>query len=234
MVNIILWLISIVVGFAVIMTAFRLFGKTGLYIASVISMILVNIQVLKTVELFGMVTTLGNIMYGTTFLVTDILGEVYDRKKARIAVWTGFFALAVTVITMTLSIKFVPHETDFIQQSLINIFGIMPRIALASVTAYFCSQMHDVWAYSKWKEKYSKPSQIWIRNNASTIVSQFIDNTIFTLIAFLGVFPFEVLIQIWATTYFIKFVVALCDTPFVYLARKWYDEGKCDLLKADK
>ena len=97
-------------------------------------------------------------------------------------------------------------------------FDFMPRIAIASLLADLVSQSHDIWAYEFWKKKYSAPKYIWIRNNASTMVSQIIDNAIFTLIAFYGVYPKKVLIEIFLTTYLMKFLVAVCDTPFVYIA----------------
>ncbi|MGL5578576.1 MAG: queuosine precursor transporter, partial [Fusobacteriaceae bacterium] len=79
-------------------------------------------------------------------------------------------------------------------------------------------QFHDIRAYNFWKKRFPATKHIWIRNNLSTLVSQFIDNLVFTAIAFWGVMPLEVLIEIFWSTYFIKFIVASADTPFVYLA----------------
>jgi len=67
---------------------------------------------------------------------------------------------------------------------------------------------------------------LWLRNNLSTLISQFIDNVLFTTIAFLGIFPMEIIIEIFITTYIMKFVVAALDTPFIYLARKLHVEEK--------
>ena len=75
-----------------------------------------------------------------------------------------------------------------------------------------------MWAYDFWKHRFPETKFIWLRNNASTMVSQLIDTTIFTLIAFGGVYPQEVLIEIGITTYFFKWIVAALDTPFIYLA----------------
>jgi uncharacterized integral membrane protein (TIGR00697 family) len=229
-VNVFWWIVSLLTGFGFILFGFKLFGKTGLYIMTAISMIIVNIQVLKTIEIFGLVATLGNVLYGTTFLTTDILGEVYNDKKAKIAVYVGFFALFVTMISMTISLQYIPHESDFAQESLVTIFAIFPRVAFASTLAYLLSQFHDVWAYAFWKKKFTKRSQIWIRNNASTVVSQLIDSTVFCFIAFAGLFEWSVFWEIFFTTFIIKFVVALLDTPFIYIARKWFDSGKYNIL----
>ncbi|PRX27966.1 hypothetical protein BX659_11416 [Orenia metallireducens] len=218
--NEVLWIILMVVNFTFILLSYKLFGKLGLLVWSGFAIVLANIQVLKTVELFGIVSTLGNIIYGTSFLATDILSEKYGKKEASKAVWIGFFALISATSIMWLCLKFIPHESDFINESLVNIFSIMPRITIASLIAYLAGQLHDVWAYHYWKEKFSKDSQLWIRNNLSTMVSQLIDSLLFTFIAFYGVFEFDIFIEILITTYFMKWLVAACDTPIVYLAKK--------------
>lgn len=224
MTNILLWILLLLVNFGLIILAYRLFGKIGLYSWMAIAAILANIQVLKTVELFGMVATLGNIIYGTSFLATDILAENHDKKEAQKGVWIGFFSLISTVIIMTICLWFVPHESDFAQSSLETIFSIMPRIALASVVAYLFSNFHDIWAYNFWRKKFSGFKNIWIRNNLSTMTSQLIDSVIFSTLAFWGIFEWDVFWQIFISTFIIKIIVAACDTPFVYLAAKWKEK----------
>ena len=96
----------------------------------------------------------------------------------------------------------------------------MPRIALASLAAYWVSQTHDVWAYNFWRRKLPADKFIWIRNNASTMVSQAIDSSLFTIIAFWGVFDPSLLFEIMATTYVMKWIVVALDTPFLYWAKK--------------
>ncbi|MCF8309137.1 MAG: queuosine precursor transporter, partial [Bacteroidales bacterium] len=88
----------------------------------------------------------------------------------------------------------------------------------ASLSAYLVSQRHDVWAYHYWRKKFTSSKSIWIRNNLSTMVSQFLDSLVFTSIAFIGVYPPEILLEILLTTYFLKWIVAAADTPFIYLA----------------
>ncbi len=215
--NELLWLLFIIANFAFIILSYKIFGKTGLYVWIAISAILANIQVLKTIELFGMVATLGNIVYGTSFLATDILNEKYGKKEARKGVFIGFFTLVVTAVLMTISLWFIPDASDQIQDSLVSIFSIIPRITFASIVAYLLSQLHDTWAYDMLK---SKSKHIFVRNNVSTAISQAIDTLVFTTIAFYGMFPTEVFVDILITTYVLKFIVAICDTPFIYLAKK--------------
>ncbi|MDC7227332.1 MAG: queuosine precursor transporter [Spirochaetales bacterium] len=223
--NILLWFIMLIINFSAIMLAYRLWGKLGLFIWIPISVIAANIQVVKTVEIFGFIATLGNIVYATSFLVTDILNENYGRKDASKAVGIGFFALISMTALMQFALMFVPHESDFAHDSIQTIFGIMPRIALGSLAAYALSQLHDVWSYDRLKEKRPGKRYIWIRNNLSTMISQLIDSLVFTLIAFAGVFETAVLMEIMLTTYMFKWIVAAADTPFIYLARDWKDKG---------
>ena len=122
--------------------------------------------------------------------------------------------MIVTAVIMKLAVSFVPSTVQAGAEnfkSLKMIFDFMPRILFAGLVAYGVSQRHDVWAY-----KFQK--HIWIRNNFSTLVSQLIDNLIFTTIAFAGVYPVEVLVEIFLVTYVMKVIVATMDTPFVYLA----------------
>lgn len=215
------WIIMLLVNFAAILISYRLFGRLGLYIWVPIAAIIANIQVTKTIELFGFEATLGNIVYATSFLVTDILSENYGKREATKAVAIGFFSLIVMTVLMQLALLFNPSSSDFAHGSLLTIFSIMPRIAIGSLAAYGISQTHDIWAYGFWKHRRPSQRYIWVRNNLSTMVSQLIDTIVFTLIAFYGVFPTEVLIEICLTTYLLKWIVAALDTPFIYLASNW-------------
>jgi queuosine precursor transporter len=224
--NELLWLGMLALNFTAILVCYRLFGKTGLLIWIPISVILANIQVVKTIELFGISATLGNIVYATSYLATDILSENYGAKDAKKGVYIGFFALIAMAVLMNLALFFVPSSEDFAQESLVTIFGLMPRIAGASLLAYALSQFHDVWAYEFWKKIKPGARTIWIRNNASTLVSQLIDSVIFTVAAFVGVFSLDVLLEIAVSTYILKVIVALADTPFIYLARRWKERNR--------
>ncbi|MCY1723512.1 queuosine precursor transporter [Prolixibacteraceae bacterium Z1-6] len=218
--NELLWLVMLLANFLLIILAYRLFGKWGLIMWIPISVIVANIQVIQTVELFGMVATLGNIVYASSFLVTDILSENYGKEEAKKAVWIGFFSLISMTLLMNLALFFLPLKGDefagVAHEATSTIFSLMPRIAVASLAAYLLSQRHDVWAYHFWRKRFSRDNQIWLRNNLSTMISQLIDSSVFVLIAFYGVFELPLLLEIFITTYFLKFVVAAADTPFIY------------------
>jgi len=225
--NELLWIVLMLVSFIGIILAYRFFGKIGLYGWMVMAIIIANIQVMKTIQIFGLVTAMGNIIYGTTFLATDILSENHGRKEAKKAVWIGFFVLIATTIIMQICLKFIPDITDTLSPALEQIFSLLPRITIASLTAYIISQHHDIWAFHFWK-KIFKGKHLWIRNNLSTMTSQLLDNIIFTWIAFVGffglfgwkqVFGWDIIIQIFLVSYAMKWVVAVFDTPFVYISK---------------
>lgn len=226
MMNELWWVLLLVLNFAAIMFSFRIWGKLGLYIWIPISVIVANIQVTKNVNLFGFEATLGNIVYSTSFLATDILSEFFGPKDSRRAVGIGFFALITMTVFMQVAILFTPSPSDFVQESLATVFSLMPRIAFASLVAYVISNLHDVYAFDYWKRKHPGRTSLWMRNCFSTFVSQGLDTLIFTFIAFYGVYSASVWWQIVLTTYFLKWVVAICDTPFMYLARHWVDTKK--------
>ncbi len=227
MTNEILFIVTLPVSFFGILLALRLFGRAGLVAWMVMAVILANIEVLKIVQVFGFVTALGNVIYGTTFLVTDILTERYGKRAAFLAVQLGFFALVTLTVLMQLTLAFVPHSSDFLSGDLDRIFGFMPRIAVASLAAYVLSQNVDVWLFERIRRR-TGPRLVWLRNNVATMVSQFFDNVLFTWIAFVGLFglfgwerllPWGEILSIFLTSYAMKWVVAVCDTPFLYAAR---------------
>lgn len=213
--NEIIWLMLILINFSLITLVYKFFGKLGLYIWIPISVILANLQVVVTLELFGIYATLGNIIYGTGYLATDVLSEKYGKQEADKGVMIGFFSLISFTLLMWICTNFTLIDNV---EHFKSMFGVMPRICVASLISYLISNKHDTWAYEIWKKKI--PKYLWLRNNFSTIISQLIDTTLFTLIAFYKVLPLEVMGEIFISTFILKFVIALCDTPFIYLIKK--------------
>jgi len=220
-----IWFLMLVFCTSFILISYRIFGKYGLYAWVVMSVILANIQVMKLVTLFGMTATLGNILYGTSFLATDILSENYGKREATLAVHLGFFTLFMMVVVMQMALLFAPNPNDLAHDALKGIFGLTPRVAGASFCAYALAQYHDVWLFHLLK-KLTGDKYLWFRNNVSTMISQAIDTAIFAVVAFYGVYPAKVLLSIILSTYVIKWIVALSDTWCIYLAKRWFCQGK--------
>ncbi len=210
----------ILVNLVLLLTFYKLFGKTGLFIWIAIATIIANIQVNKSIELFGLTATLGNTVYGSIFLATDILNEKYGAKDANRSVIFGFSSALIMLITMSLSLLFVPSVNDYAHESLLIIFNPALRIVAGSLLAYLVSQFLDIKIYNIIKKKLPADKFLWIRNNVSTITAQVIDSIIFVGIAFLFVYDLPILFEIFFTTIIFKVIIAVIDTPFLYFAKR--------------
>lgn len=192
----------------------------AIYISTLISANI--IATLKITNLWGFIVPAGFVAYAITFTITDIVSEVWGKGEAYKYVKAGFIA-NVFVIAMILVGYVMPPLTPEMQESY-NTIMPMWRIVLASMVAYLVSQTHDVWAFHKWRE-LTRGRWLWLRNNASTTVSQLIDTAIFITLAFYGIVPDNILVYMIFWQWVWKIIVALIDTPFVYLFtymfRRW-------------
>jgi len=181
--------------------------------------VIANIIAVKLISVGQFIVPAGVIVYSSTFLITDIIGEIYGREYGKKAVLAGFFANIVALVSIMIAVKWTPAPimAPELLKSFENVFAFAPRIVLASMVAYLISQIHDVYAFHFWKEK-TRGKHLWLRNNASTTVSQAIDTVLFITIAFYGLVPTEVLLGMIFGQYVIKVGIALLDTPFMYIA----------------
>ncbi len=185
-----------------------------------------NIFVLKQFDLFGLAVTGGNVLYGALFLITDIFSEHYGKEDALRAVRLGFFVSGFFVLSIQFLLAFVPNNYDFAQESLLTLFSLSPRILFASMFSYLIVQHIDVYVYEAIHKRFV--NMLWLRNLGSTLLSQLIDTIIFTIFGLLtvssfgiaGVVPMEALAEVLFVTYVVKIVVAIIDTPFIYLSKK--------------
>ena len=220
-----LFFITIIVNFAGVIFAYKFFGKIGIFAWIALATITANVEVLKCVDIFGMALTLGNVTYGSIFLATDILNEKYGVEEAQKSVYLGFFALLVFTIITQIDLHYISNEADFAGEAMKTLFTITPRICFASMSAYFVSNMMDVSLYKFIRNILPSDKFLWVRNNGATCLSQLFDTAMFTYIGFAGVFSKEVVFQLFITTYIIKIIIALLDTPFLYLAKRIKREG---------
>ena len=221
---------SVILIYGAVLLAYRFFGKTGLYAMTAIMTVLANIEVLMLVEGFGMEQTLGNVMFASTFLITDILSENEGKKSASRAVWIGVFSSLTMLAFTQYWLLYTPAETDWASEHIRAIFSTTPRMLFASFLAYVISQRFDVWLYHRFWDMTSrltgsKMSLLWLRNNGATLISQVLNTLIFTFTAFYGWYDTESLIHIMLSSYLIFIVTSLLDTPVVYLSRLMKQKG---------
>jgi len=216
---------SVVLIYGTVLVAYRILGKVGLYAMTVIATLLANIEVLMIVDAFGMEQTLGNVMFASTYLITDILSENDGKKCASRAVWIGVFTSVIMLVFTQYWLLYSPASSDWASEHINAIFSTTPRLLAASFLAYVISQRFDVWLYHRlWdittKKTGSKVRFLWLRNNCATLVSQILNTIIFNLVAFAGWYDTKSLISIILSSYIIFIVTSLLDTPAAYLARR--------------
>lgn len=214
-VNEILIVIEALLAFTCLLALGKTFGKTGIVAWMCMALILANITTAKNVDLFGMETTLGTVMFATTFLGTDMLTERYGKfaaAKGLVLSWAvACTFLAFTVIANT----YVPNSLDFISPSMSDVFSYNMRITGASLVMCLAANLLDIWIYSKLKAKMGG-KQMWLRNNVATITCNCGENFLFMFLAFGGVLPIGDILVIALTTSAVEVALAVLDTPFLY------------------
>ena len=219
-----LLIVTLLVLYGSVLLWFALFGTSGLMGFTVFATIAANIEVLILVQAFGMEMTLGNILFATTFLVTDILSEIAGKKQAQQAVWIGIAANVLFVVVSQSWLMYIPSAEDWVTPSMRSIFSNTPRLMLASLAVYAIVQVFDVWLYHKWWDLTQRLSgdrrgYLWVRNNGSTLISQLLNAILYTAFAFYGMYDIPTLVSIVLSSYVIFIFTSLLDTPIVYWAR---------------
>ena len=219
-----LLIVTLLVLYGSVLLWFALFGTSGLMGFTVFATIAANIEVLILVQAFGMEMTLGNILFATTFLVTDILSEIAGKKQAQQAVWIGIAANVLFVVVSQSWLMYIPSAEDWVTPSMRSIFSSTPRLMLASLAVYAIVQVFDVWLYHKCWDLTQRLSgdrrgYLWVRNNGSTLISQLLNAILYTAFAFYGMYDIPTLVSIVLSSYVIFIFTSLLDTPIVYWAR---------------
>ena len=229
------WFFFLIFCLCVILFFLKLLGEVGIYIYTVVAIIGANIQVLKLVDFpfFLNPIALGTILFATTFLATDILSEYYGTKFAKKNILVGFVGFLLMTVIMLFTLGFTPLDQNYanqeydwalsIQSHLLGIFLPFPIFFLSSMIAYLFSQYFDVWFYEKISQLTNRKF-LWLRNNVSTMISSLLDNTIFSLFAWIIFNPDPldfntVLFTFILGTYILRIIIAILDTPFIYLAK---------------
>lgn len=196
-------------------------GKEWLIALVPIYLITGNVFAESFITIFGHFTSLAIPIYAATFLITDILSEHYTKSDARRAVLIGLTGqiIFIIILIIILNAPIRPEKLEAYRTTL----SFLPRLITGSFIAYFFSQFWDIYIYHQIMQRTGKNKLIWLRSNASTFSSQFIDTTIFLTIAFYGRPPFQdpkTLFAFILTTWIFKVIVAAIDTPYLYLSRK--------------
>lgn len=210
---------EVVVTFGLLIIVHRTLGREGLMAWLPIASILANIITAKSATLLGMDATLGTVLFASTFLATDILSECYSKADAKKAVYMGLFGTFMLIVSTQFALAYIPNIFDYADEAMRTLFSLNLRISISSMAMYFVANICDVYLYNKLKDK-TGDKMMWLRNNISTIICNCLENFLFIFFAFVGVYSTKEIIMIALSTSIIEMVVAICDTPFLYIAKK--------------
>lgn len=182
--------------------------------------------------------SVGIIPYPITFLVTDIISEIYGKEKANQVVTTGIFASV-----FSLGIIYTANAMPAVAFSPVNdvlftkVFGQTALAVIASMLAYLAAQYVDIQVYHFWK-KVTRGKMLWLRNNFSTITSQAVDTlSVLVLLCSFNILEWTRFVPLFISGFLFKLMIALLDTPIMYLAvyffRKRFNLGENDELNVD-
>ena len=214
--NTITLLIEVLVIFAALLICYKIFGKVGVIAWVGMATILANIITAKQADILGMSTAIGTVLFASTFLATDILTEFHSLQDARKAVLVGLFADVMLIVATQIALAYIPSEFDYANESMQTLFSLNLRISLASAVMYLVANLGDVYLFSKLKER---GGALWVRNNVATILCNCLENFGFIALAFAGIYDAATIIEIAVSTSIIEAIVALLDTPFLYIAK---------------
>lgn len=215
--NLILGVASVFVTFSLVVLVEKIFKKEGLYVWIGISTIIANILVCKSVDILGFTTSLGNVMFASNFLATDIMSEKYGFKESKKAIVLGVISQVMFIIMTMLALAYIPSSIDLSNESMKTLFSINIRVSAASIVMYLISNLLDIYLFEKIKKKY--PDKLWLRNNVSTIISNCLENYFFSFLAFIGIYDIVSIISIASVASVLEIVIAIMDTPFLYIAK---------------
>ena len=208
---------------------------TGIFIASLVASNLI-FQKFFAWSFLGInfELSVGIIAYPVTFLVTDLISELYGQKRANQVVVSGFFASVFTTLLVLISANANAVEWSPIDNTTFTkVFGLTGPAFFASMIAYLTAQLIDVRIFHFWK-RLTKGKHLWLRNNGSTIVSQFVDTaTVLILLCATGAIGWDRFIPLLENGFLFKVLVALVDTPIIY-AVIYGLKGKIEIAHYDE
>ena len=149
-----------------------------------------------------------------------MLTEYYSKEDAKRGLVFGIISSMFFIIAPQITLLYAPSEIDFVNEHMQVLFGLNLRISVASLIMYVVANYADIWLFAKIKEKM-QGKHLWVRNNVATILTNCLENFGFATLAFVGVYDWGAILSIALGTSLIEIIIAICDTPFLYLAKKF-------------
>ncbi|RLJ98725.1 queuosine precursor transporter [Tenacibaculum discolor] len=197
----------------------------SLFIASLVTsnLIFQKFFYWEPLNLFRFEVSVGILPYPITFLITDILSEIYGKKKANQVVVAGIFASFFSMLIILVA-DYAPaiDNSPIGNETFTKVFGLSPLAVLASMLAYLAAQFIDIRIFHFWK-RLTKGKHLWLRNNFSTFLSQFIDTfTVLFLLSSFKILPWSIFGSLLLSGFLFKVIIAALDTPILYAVVYWF------------
>ncbi|MDM7460561.1 MAG: queuosine precursor transporter [bacterium] len=181
----------------------------------VVSLVLSNIVAAKIISLGGLVMSSAILIFPVSYIIGDVLTEVYGYRRARVVIWIGFACNLLVALVILGAIALPPAPFWENQSAYEAVLGVAPRLLVASLTAYLVGEFVNSYVLAKLKIA-TRGRWLWTRTISSTLIAQLLDTTIFTVVAFVGVYPTAELVKISLIEWGAKTLYEAMATPITY------------------
>ena len=190
-------------------------------VITVALILIYNVSSIKLFSLWKIILPSSALLFPFTYIIGDIVAEVYGYKKARFVIILGFLCNAFMALFFLISIKLPPASTWHLQNEYATILGTTPRMFIASLSAFLFGSLSNAFVLNLIK-KYTGDAHLWMRTIGSTIVGELLDTLIFVIIAFIGTVPSSAIVTMILCQYIWKVSYEVVATPITYKVINWY------------
>ncbi|MCS7272766.1 MAG: queuosine precursor transporter [Fimbriimonadales bacterium] len=181
----------------------------------VVSLLVSNIIASKIISIGGLTVSVALVIFPVSYILGDVLTEVYGYRRARLVIWIGFACNLLVVLIVAVAIALPPAPFWEHQRAYETVLSATPRLLVASLVAYLVGEFTNSYVLAKLKIA-TQGRWLWTRTISSTFVAQLLDTTIFTTVAFAGMYPMTTLMQISLTEWLAKTAYEALATPITY------------------
>jgi len=185
----------------------------GIFLACLIA---ANIMAVKLISIGGLVLPAAIVVFPVSYIVADILTEVYGYKQASRVIWVGFFCNLMVVAAFWIGQVLPPAPFWEGQEAYARILGYTPRLLAASFVAYLVGEFLNAYVLAKMKI-VTRGRWLWARTIGSTLAGEGIDSVVFITLAFIGTMPSQTLIGTIITQWLVKCAYEVAATPLTYV-----------------
>ena len=216
--NELIFILIALADLSVIIGCWKYGGKAWLEMIIILNYVVCFFTLAKFTNIFGMSATIGAIFYAAIYLGTDIITEHFGKKAGQSLIKKAFGAIIFVNVAIQVMLLVTPDVNSLaVHESMLTVYQGSTRVVIASLFVFLIVQNWDIWVYH-WIHEKTQGRMLWLRNLASTASAQMLDTFLFFGLAFYGVIANELLFDIAVSALIIKLMIAVIDTPFIYLS----------------